>query len=176
MITATGSCHNPLSCPSTMSSDSSNQPSNSPSPHRPAPRRLPAPPLQSKRISRPLPKIPRVLACKQCTTCITSQNFILPQSAVSINNSSLTSISSSFALDPSGFTILQRFLGESVFVHRNVSFFLSLSLSCYLTFRQAKRRPGEGRRSTYGYRSSYYAGNNVFHVLFLSGLEDRSRP
>ncbi|KAF8906518.1 hypothetical protein CPB84DRAFT_1769978 [Gymnopilus junonius] len=67
-----------------MSSALSDQPSNTPSPPRlpSVPRRLPAPPQQSKRISRPLPKIPRALACKQCTTCITSQNFVLPQSAI----------------------------------------------------------------------------------------------
>ncbi|KAF9566749.1 hypothetical protein CPC08DRAFT_703718 [Agrocybe pediades] len=51
------------------------------------PRRLPLPPTtqDSKRTSRPLPKIPRLprpLACKQCHTCITSDNFLLPQSAI----------------------------------------------------------------------------------------------
>ncbi|KAF5322553.1 hypothetical protein D9619_001776 [Psilocybe cf. subviscida] len=48
----------------------------------PTPRRLPAPPNESRRISRPLPKVPRALACKQCGTSITSHSSILPESAI----------------------------------------------------------------------------------------------
>ncbi|TFK44718.1 hypothetical protein BDQ12DRAFT_673449 [Crucibulum laeve] len=48
------------------------------------PRRLPPVPSTSKRTSRPraLPQIPRALACKQCQTCITSNNVIFPSSAI----------------------------------------------------------------------------------------------
>lgn len=47
------------------------------------PRRLPAVPVESRRISRPLPKIPRSLVCKNCGTCISSYNVLLPLSSVS---------------------------------------------------------------------------------------------
>ncbi|KAF9531666.1 hypothetical protein CPB83DRAFT_848538 [Crepidotus variabilis] len=54
-----------------------------------SPRRLPLPPtsIESRRISRPLPKIPpakitRGLVCKQCGTCITSHNAIFPPSSM----------------------------------------------------------------------------------------------
>ncbi|KIM40115.1 hypothetical protein M413DRAFT_446269 [Hebeloma cylindrosporum] len=52
------------------------------SPKLDQPRRLPAPPKSSKRISRPLPKIPRALVCKGCGTCITSHNVLLPASSI----------------------------------------------------------------------------------------------
>ncbi|KAJ6625619.1 hypothetical protein B0H10DRAFT_2002340 [Mycena sp. CBHHK59/15] len=45
------------------------------------PRRLPSVP-RVRSLSRPLPPIPRPLACKQCKTCITSCNALLPPSAI----------------------------------------------------------------------------------------------
>ncbi|CAA7261603.1 unnamed protein product [Cyclocybe aegerita] len=65
-----------------MSNDSNNYPSSSR--RESTPRKLPAPPLaqESKRVSRPLPRIPRALVCKQCGTCITSHNVLLPTSAI----------------------------------------------------------------------------------------------
>ncbi|KAF9462406.1 hypothetical protein BDZ94DRAFT_1261292 [Collybia nuda] len=45
-------------------------------------RRLPIPPRPIRPNSRPLPKIPRALACKQCRTCITSSSALLPSSAI----------------------------------------------------------------------------------------------
>ena len=46
-------------------------------------RKLPAVPVESRRISRPLPKIPRALICKKCGTCISSYNVLFPLSSVS---------------------------------------------------------------------------------------------
>ncbi|KAF8798701.1 hypothetical protein BYT27DRAFT_7122689 [Phlegmacium glaucopus] len=46
------------------------------------PRKLPAVPVESRRISRPLPKIPRSLVCKNCGTCISSYNVLLPLSSI----------------------------------------------------------------------------------------------
>ena len=49
------------------------------------PRKLPSPPVarpESKRGSRPLPKLPRALICKKCGTCISSQNVLFPESMV----------------------------------------------------------------------------------------------
>lgn len=89
------------------------------------PRRLPATPQQSKRASRPLPKIPRALVCKQCATCITSHNFLLPSSAVSLPSHSHTClflVLTIAVLDSSRFAIFQRLFWQSIFVYRNVSF------------------------------------------------------
>ncbi|KAF8630673.1 hypothetical protein AX15_002819 [Amanita polypyramis BW_CC] len=52
----------------------------SPRPHR----QLPPVPSSPQRSSRPLPKIPRPIACKKCHTCITSVKVHLPPSSVSI--------------------------------------------------------------------------------------------
>lgn len=53
-------------------------------------RRLPLPPtsIESRRISRPLPKVPPLrvpsgYVCKNCGTCITSKNVAFPSSSVS---------------------------------------------------------------------------------------------
>ncbi|KDR75878.1 hypothetical protein GALMADRAFT_248617 [Galerina marginata CBS 339.88] len=62
------------------------------------PRRLPAPPQQAKRISRPLPRIPRALACKKCSTSITSHNSLLPQSAMPPDSRSFRGFSGKAAL------------------------------------------------------------------------------
>jgi hypothetical protein len=50
------------------------------------PRRLPPVPRTARPKTRPLPQIPwaRALACKECSTFITSSNQILPPSAVNI--------------------------------------------------------------------------------------------
>lgn len=48
------------------------------------PRRLPPVPRSARPTSRPLPQVPRALACKQCRTCITSSKVLLPPTAVSI--------------------------------------------------------------------------------------------
>ncbi|PPQ63984.1 hypothetical protein CVT24_009413 [Panaeolus cyanescens] len=72
-------------------------------------RRLPAvpssqslqPPVessQSKRSSRPLPKIPRALTCKKCGTCITSHNVLLPQSSIPPNSRSFRGFSGKASL------------------------------------------------------------------------------
>ncbi|RDB25077.1 hypothetical protein Hypma_007908 [Hypsizygus marmoreus] len=48
------------------------------------PRRLPPVPVaprSARPTSRPLPQVPRALACKQCGTCITSTYVLLPTSA-----------------------------------------------------------------------------------------------
>ncbi|KAJ7218042.1 hypothetical protein GGX14DRAFT_695986 [Mycena pura] len=47
----------------------------------PCSRRLPSVPRPPS-FSRPLPPIPRPLSCKQCKTCITSYNALLPPSAI----------------------------------------------------------------------------------------------
>jgi len=52
------------------------------SPLEPTMRKLPAVPVQSRRVSRPLPKIPRALICKKCGTCISSYNVLLPLSSI----------------------------------------------------------------------------------------------
>ncbi|KAF8070465.1 hypothetical protein FPV67DRAFT_1779822 [Lyophyllum atratum] len=44
------------------------------------PRRLPQVPRSARPTSRPLPLVPRPLACKQCRTCITSSHVLLPPS------------------------------------------------------------------------------------------------
>lgn len=49
----------------------------------PTMRKLPAVPVESRRVSRPLPKIPRALICKKCSTYISSYNVLLPLSSVS---------------------------------------------------------------------------------------------
>ncbi|KAF9475534.1 yippee-domain-containing protein [Pholiota conissans] len=73
-----------------MSAEYSNYPSTSRLSPNPNPRRLPAPPTitskDAKRTSRPLPKIPRALVCKQCGTCITSHNVLLPSSSIPPNS------------------------------------------------------------------------------------------
>ena len=56
----------------------------SPSTLEPTPRKLPAVPVESRRISRPLPQIPRALICKKCGTYISSYNVLLPLSSVSV--------------------------------------------------------------------------------------------
>jgi len=50
------------------------------------PRKLPAVPVESRCISRPLPKIPRALVCKKCGTYISSYNVLLPLSSIPPNS------------------------------------------------------------------------------------------
>ncbi|KAJ3539202.1 hypothetical protein NMY22_g4838 [Coprinellus aureogranulatus] len=57
--------------------------------HRVALPSIPAPPpssTESKRSSRPLPKIPRALTCKQCQAVITSNNVLFPSSKMPPNS------------------------------------------------------------------------------------------
>ncbi|KAF9012347.1 hypothetical protein BDQ17DRAFT_1232794 [Cyathus striatus] len=53
----------------------------------PGPRRLPLPPVppSARRVSRPLPQIPKALVCKKCQTCITSHNVSLPSKLIPPN-------------------------------------------------------------------------------------------
>ncbi|KAF8161109.1 hypothetical protein B0H34DRAFT_746758 [Crassisporium funariophilum] len=73
---------------------------NSPSTSRlsPLPRKLPAVPLESRRISRPLPTIPRALICKKCSTCITSHNVLLPLSSIPSDSRSFKGFSGKASL------------------------------------------------------------------------------
>lgn len=99
-------------------------------PSQSMPRRLPLPPTpESKRISRPLPKIPqlaRPLACKQCNTCITSDNFLLPQSAVCVSMFCSRHCVLPCSSDSSRFAYFQGLFGQSFLIYGDVSLSFTL--------------------------------------------------
>lgn len=84
-----------------------------------SPRRLPSVPKE-RPSSRPLPPIPRALACKECMTVITSISLLLPLEAVSlILYCSPISVLICFS-DTSRIKSIQGVLWEGISIHRNV--------------------------------------------------------
>lgn len=91
------------------------------------PRRLPSVPpkpspssVESRRISRPLPKIPRALTCKQCQAVITSHNVLLPSSQVRIIFPLPIPTCSHLPPATTPLPIVSRLRWESLPIHRNV--------------------------------------------------------
>ena len=111
----------------------------------PTMRKLPAVPVESRRVSRPLPKIPRALICKKCGTYISSYNVLLPLSSVSgycIGWYSPYLV----VLDPSRFSSLQRIFGQGLFVYRNVGSLcqcmINLSSDAHCRYNVTLAKPG----------------------------------
>jgi hypothetical protein len=145
------------------------------------PRRLPAPPKETRRISRPLPKVPRALACKQCGTSITSHSALLPESAVS----RLSDVCPPFTSPNLSLRYLQihdHFEGSwAKHYCSQICEFYDMTNAAerwwlILISGQIQRCSFKTCSTTYGDRRSYYARNHLCNVHDLPRLEDSSRP